>query len=213
MLFWPTLLAVVLTLLLVGLGALLFFLPFWIHGPHFRVMGMAFRCNPKGMKNKINKKEIENLLKRYALQMAPIIAGVDKETLLEHFSTVGCEFKEGFLNNKARQEAGLEDSDEDGAEDKITGLTWSEKHIQVAVLYDSMLDEKSNIQVAKTAFLYEVHNTVIRKFFGYNVAIAESFIRPDNKAIQRITGTDEAGLAALLAQRAILDEQFQGIKL
>lgn len=184
----------------------------------FKVKGMEIECEPKSLAKLLPQDQMAEMLTQYATGMASVFK-VEQDVILNHYKSMNCSFQEGFLDNILREKYNMGDGDNNGIADKITGLCLTTNKILVSVLtgqadqYGKIHQHLSDtgIQIGKTAFMYEVHNAVIRHLKGYKVCMAESFVSPDDRTMQRYLSVNRKGLIRLLEQRAIYDRAFKAL--
>lgn len=191
---------------------------FGLNKVQFKVKGMEVECEPKSLAKLLPQTQMADMLTEYATGMASVFK-VDENSIFEHYKAMNCSFQEGFLDNILREKYKMGDGDDNGVADKITGLCLTTKKILVSVLtgqadqYGHIHQHLSDdgVQITKTAFMYEVHNAVIRHLKGYKVCMAESFVKPDDRAMQRYLSVNRKGLVRLLEQRAVYDKAFKAL--
>jgi len=186
----------------------------WVSKVDLKVLGMGFRFEPRKLMEGFDTKYVEAFIDQYAKVMPEAYEAlgikVTPKQIKDHFSKVRCSFKEGFLRSPARERAGLDDLNNDGKKDKLTGLTNSEKSVEVAVVPEMGMLVDNKIVLDSTAWDYECHNSAIQRFAGYEVSMGESFVPEDDKRVLPFLGGKT--VAEMKQKRAVLDAAFATIK-
>lgn len=159
-----------------------------------------------------SKAYVERFVADYCRLMPEAYALIDvkvtEEAIREHLKTVKCSFKIGYLKSVAHERLQITDVNNDGKKDTdhLTGLTYGESAIEVGVVAerDMLIDGKMRIE--RTAFTYELHNAIIWKFAGYQVALGEVFVDPnDSRFVPFLNGKK---MADMKSKRAVLDAAY-----
>lgn len=216
----PVIIAVIIVLVFLIIGVwlpLTFFLS--PNLPRARARGIRFYFSPMrwlyfrpAWAKGFNTAEVEMFVDAYAEIMPEAYAAIDVAVtsahIKKHAAKVKCVFTRGALRSAVHERLGLTDMNGDGKPDKLTGLTHSETLIQIGVLDEMIVDGK--VDIAKTAFSYELHNAFIQRFAGYPVAAGESHVaKDDERLLPWLEGKKMADMKTL---RRVLDEMWKTIK-
>lgn len=196
----------------IGLGVPLAI--WWTTKMDLKVLGMGFRFEPRKLMEGFDTKYVAEFIDQYAKVMPEAYDAlgikVTPGEIRDHFSKVKCSFKEGFLRSAAREKLGLDDLNNDGKKDKLTGLTHSERAVEVAVVSEMGMLVDGKVVLDSTAWDYECHNSAIQRFAGYEVAMGEGFVPEDDKRVLPFLGGKT--VAEMKKKRAVLDAAFATIK-
>ena len=209
----PVFLLVLVPALFVVIGLGVPFAIWWTTKMDLKVLGMGFRFEPRKLMEGFDIKYVEAFFKAYVAVMPEafdaIGVKVTSQQMTQHFAKVRCVFKEGYLRSQIREKAGLDDLNNDGKKDKLTGLTHHDRSVEVGVIPDvGFVDGK--IVLDSTAWDYEVHNTIVWKFAGYDVAIGGTFVSEDDKRL--LPFLDSKTVAEMKSKRAVLDAALATVK-
>ena len=179
-----------------------------------KVLGMGFKFEPKKLMAAFDTKYVEDFFKAYAALMpqayAVIGVQVTSQQIMDQFSKIRCDFREGYLHSQVRERLGLDDLNNDGKKDKLTGLTNSPTNVEVAVVAEMGMVVDNKIVLDSTAWDYECHNAIMWQFAGYEVSMGEGFVPEDDKRVLPFLGGKT--VAEMKRKRAVLDAAFATIK-
>jgi hypothetical protein len=166
--------------------------------PHLRVKGIrGVWAYPKQMLPQVTGwQKVGLFIDQYAplasAQFAKLGIEVSEQQIRDHLLKVRVDVRPGMLASHTRADANL-----DVPGQQFIGLTHSETWVEIGV--------QGNLDVRRTALFYELANTVLWKFAGYDVTIAENLISVDDAALARVVKGD---VKDLRVKRALLDEAF-----
>lgn len=184
--------------------------------PHERVGKTRIMFNPKSLKDHgFDPVAMVAFFEFYkkAMPEAFAIIGVktSSEEIQKHLDKLGITFTLGYLKSHVRAALGMNDLNNDGKENLITGLTHSPSTVEVAIVPATMLDDNQKVLLKKTAFCYEVHNSVVWALAGYSVAMGEAFVSDDDQKV--IPWLEGKSLKDMKKKRQVLDAAYKQVKL
>lgn len=184
-----------------------------IYGIRFRFLPLENRLFRPKWSQKIDRYLIHDFIEAYAAVMPQAYALIDKHVtsnqIQTHAKFITVIFQRGYLASGIREKTGLNDLNNDGKRDLITGLTYSPILCEVAATDDSVAS--GWLDLKRTALFYELHNAFIQKFAGYEISAGEAFVPPDDNRLLPFLGGKS--IKDMKQKRAVLDAAFYTIKL
>lgn len=186
--------------------------------PFIIIEGIKFFVENKTLRTKLNKfkHQIELMIPTFIDGMSSP-GYFNKKTLTEHIPLISCYLCHEKLHTENRVEV-KEAKISGKVIPEYNGLTLTPYRIDIACDKD-FWDEEGQVQIYKTAFLYELLNACIYQLLGYSYAYAEVGMDPNKKAhwnwIEDLNkdgekDADDMGIAML--ERSRFDKRFQLIE-
>lgn len=98
-----------------------------------------------------------------------------------------------LLTSPERKAATGGDENKDGKEDRYTGLTHGPTYLEIAA-HEEFWDATGKVEILRTAWTYELLNALLWEQKGPELAAAESFVDPNNRAyLQLVKDADGDG--------------------
>lgn len=162
-------LAVILTLAIVGIGAAYFVLWYVANKATFKTSQGVFLHIDQEIKGRVNLEDVDFYIQAFIENMTPV--PFHAVQIKEHFSQMSVLMRGKKISTTLRGDSA----------DLYNGLALSVHEVEIACDSDFWVDGK--LRIEKTALGYELLNTCIEAFApnGYYVALAEGFLNPANK--------------------------------
>jgi hypothetical protein len=183
--------------------------------PLFKLWGSFSVYGPKELKPLVSEDMLDAMLYEFSRLMTG--QGLFAYSQLkEHIGTIRCDLSAEKLEAPGRL-AGIKAKEEGKEPPKYNGLTYSAHHIGVACDTD-FRDAQGNVQLYRTALLYELLNACLWKLECYEMAYAEGGLNPDEefhwrwlKDVDNDGDVDADDARAFKEKRAVYDEAFGAV--
>jgi hypothetical protein len=146
-------------------------------------MGSRWLLDPE-LKGRVDVLLLTNITRTVISELSKpgMLNAAKSEQLLAQMVVV---MRARLLTSPLRKAATGGDENKDGKEDQYTGLTHSPVYLEIAAP-EEFWDDRGKVDILRTAWTYELLNALLWAQKGEELAAAESFIDPNNRAYLRL---------------------------